>query len=121
MPTLALQQDLRGPPYGRGVEFGLLAVERGLKPRKPFVHDRCRYLVIHVGGWRSGAGAIFEAVALGVAHLFDDAQRIFKFGIRFAGEADDEVAGNGDVGARMPHPFDDAQIAVGAVAAVHRF
>ena len=54
-----------------------------------------------------------------IAHLLDDAQRILELRIRLAGEADDEVARQGDVRPRLPHSLDDAQIALGAVAAVH--
>src|SRR3546814_16242657 len=67
-----------------------------------------------------GAARIFEAVrhrVIGPAH---DIERRLEILLGLAGEANDEVARNRDVGACFANAFDDAKIAVDAVAAVHR-
>ena len=78
-----------------------------------------RDLVGHIGGGRAGAGAVFERIGLGVADFAHEAERVFEIGVGLAGEADDEVAGEGDVGADGADAVEDAEIAVAAVAAVH--
>ena len=49
----------------------------------------------------------------------DDAQRFGEFRLGLAGEADDEVARQRDIGARRTHAIDQPEIAVAGVAAVH--
>src|SRR3546814_13974081 len=50
----------------------------------------------------------------------DDIERRLEILLGLAGEADDKVARDRDIGTHGAHPFDDAKIAVDAVAAVHR-
>ena len=74
----------------------------------------------HFGGGRAGAGRILEAETLRVAHRIDEVQRLLEFGVGFAGKADDEIARQSDIGSHLAHAFEDAQIALRRVAAVHR-
>ena len=67
-----------------------------------------------------GASAIFERISRGVTDLVDDLQRRLEILLGLAREADDEVAGQSDVGAGGAHLLQYAKIGLGAVAAVHR-
>ena len=69
---------------------------------------------------RAGTGAVLERISRGVSDRIDDLERRLEIFLGLAGEADDEVAGNGDVGPRGADLLDGPQIAVGDVAAVHR-
>src|SRR3546814_2790805 len=52
--------------------------------------------------------------------LVDEAQRLLEIGIGLAGEADDEIARQRDIGTHGAHLVKHAQIRIAAVAAVHR-
>ncbi len=82
----------------------LVAVERGLQALESVVHHFRRNLIRHRCGGGAGAGRVFEAERLGMAHRVDQAQRIGEVLFCLAGEADDEVARQRDVGARRAHP-----------------
>src|SRR3546814_17642164 len=92
--------DRAGAPDARLVESELIAVDRGLKPLEPLVHDLGCDLIGHLRGGRARPGRIFEAERLRVAHLVDEAQRLLEIGIGTAGEADDEIARQRDI---RPH------------------
>lgn len=55
-----------------------------------------------------------------MAHRIDRAQRVGELLLGFAGEADDEVARQRDIGARRADAVDHAHIAVARMLAVHR-
>src|SRR3546814_1348253 len=64
-------------------------------------------LVVHRRGGRAGAARIFEAVrhrVIGPAH---DIERRLEILLGLAGEANDEVARNRDVGACFANAFDE--------------
>ena len=115
-----LEQHLGAAADARLVEGELLGVEQGLEALEALVHHFGGNLILHLGRRRSGPGRIFERESLGIVHRRDDPQRRLELGLGLAGEADDEVAGDGDVGARGADPVEDAQIGIGVVAAVHR-
>src|SRR3546814_4149356 len=79
-----------------------------------------RSLIFHRRGRGAGAARIFEAVRHRVIGRADDIERRLKILFGFAGEADDEVARDRDIGAHGTHALDDAKIAVDRMAAVHR-
>jgi hypothetical protein len=56
-------------------------------------------LAVHRRRRGAGAGRVLEAVGLGVADRVDEAQGLLELGLGLAGEADDEVAAERDVGA----------------------
>ena len=66
-------------------------------------------LLVH--GRRRGARprAVFEGVGRGVADLLDETKRVVEIGVALAGEADDEIAGERDVGPRLADALDDAR------------
>ena len=65
-------------------------------------------------------GRIFEREGGGESDLAHERERRLEIGVGLAGEADDEVGGEGDVGARAAHALDDVEIVAPRVAAVHR-
>src|SRR3546814_4787388 len=71
-----------------------------------------RSLIFHRRGRGAGAARIFEAVRHRVIGRADDIERRLKILFGFAGEADDEVARDRDIGAHGTHALDDAKIAV---------
>ncbi len=109
LPLRSISTSQR-PPDGRRVERRLVAVERGLQALEAVVH--------HLGGaiWPSmsaagvpGRGRVFEAERRGVADRVDQAQRVGELGVGLAGEADDEVARQRDVGPRGADAVEDAR------------
>ena len=103
------------------VERQLRGIQRRLQTLQPLIHHLWRDLVGH--GRRRGAGAwrVFEAEAQRIADLFDQLQRLFKFGLCLAREADDEITRNGDIGPDRADLVQNRQIARHGVIAVHRF
>ena len=120
MLALAFDQHRAALAERGGVEGQLIAVERGLEALQPLVHHFGGDLVGHGGGGRAGAGRVLEAEALGVADRIDKAQRFRELGLGLAGEADDEIARQCNVGPNAAHPIKDAEVRIAAVAAVHR-
>ena len=96
-----------------------MLVDPGLQPLQPVVHDLAGNLVLHHCGGGARPRAVLERISRGVTHHIDDAQRGLKILLCLPGEANDEVAGDGDVGPRCARLLDDLQVAVGGVAAVH--
>ena len=103
----AFEQHLAAPADARLVEGQLLRVEQRLEALQPFVHHLARDLSVHLRGGRAGAGGIFERESLRVVHRVDDPQRLLEIGVGLAGEADDEIARDGDVGPGGADAVDD--------------
>ena len=79
-----------------------------------------RYVVVQIGGRRSGAARVDEAEALVEAHVLDQLHGLVEIRIGLAGEADDEVRADRDVRA---HRAQLAQLLLElqrGVAALHR-
>ena len=66
-----------------------------------------------------GRGAVLEREGGDIAGVVEQAQRVGEIGLALAGEADDEVAGQRDIGPRGADALDQSQIVGGGVAAVH--
>jgi len=64
---------------------------------RTFSFSRLWHLTVESGGGRSYAGAEGEDVGVGKAHLFDEAQALFKVGLGFAGKTDYHVGSNDQV------------------------
>ena len=75
---------------------------------EPLGLHRLRHLVHRRRGGRSRPRAVLEGEGRGVADLVDDGERVGEICLGLAGEADDEVAGERDVGPRRANPVDDA-------------
>src|SRR3546814_7505338 len=93
------EEQARGAADGRGVERLLLLVEQSLQPLEAVVHFGFVDLIFHRRGRGAGAARIFEAVRHRVIGRADDIERRLKILFGFAGEADDEVARDRDIGA----------------------
>ena len=74
-----------------------------------------------LGRRRARTGRVFERIALAIPHLPHQLHRILKIGVRFFRETDDEIARHQNIGTRLTDAFDQTQIALGGVAAVHPF
>src|SRR5262245_2898048 len=68
---------------------------------------------------RPGAGAIFKGEGAGKANAADEGQGVFEVGIGLAGEADNNVGGESDVGPRSADALHELGIVVSRVLAVH--
>ena len=65
------------------------------------------------------ARRIFEGIGLGEAHVGHQAQGLREVPVALAGEADDEVGRQRQVGGRRAQPLDQPAVVVGRVAPVH--
>ena len=108
--ALSFDEDVADLADAGGVERGLIAVERGLQALEAVVHHLLRHRAIHLRRRGAGAGGIFEAETLGIADRVDQAEGIAELLLTLAGEADDEVARQRDVGPRGADAVEDAQI-----------
>ena len=113
-----LEQD-RIRPADTALQIGLMHPVGHLSgPRRPFLLHRRRQLG---HGRRLGAGAdgVGEDVHGGKAALFDERQRLGEFLLRLAGEAGDEIGGDGgavEIFVQQPYRFIEPG---GVVSAVH--
>ena len=64
---------------------------------------------------------VFETVGLAVSDLFNQRQRIAEVFLGLAREADDEITRKQQVRTRFADTFDQADIALSRVLAVHEF
>ena len=76
-------------------------------------------VVDHVGGGRAGTGREHERVRGVVGRLVDHLERALEVVVGLAGEADDEVGGDREIGDRGAGVGEAPQVALGGVAAVH--
>ena len=71
------------------------------------------------GSLGAGALGVDEGEQLHIAHLLHQFQRLDKILFRLTGEADDDVAGEGDAGHGLAGVLDELQILLDGVMAVH--
>ena len=120
MLAATFKEQARRPPHRPLVERLLLFVEQRLKPLEPVVHHPLFDLSVHRRGGGAGTARIFEAVGHRILRGADDGERRLEIRFALARKADDEVAGDRDVGPRGADALDDPQIGFDAMAAVHR-
>jgi hypothetical protein len=92
--------DLRLHPVVRD------AVLQRDQPVVALAHDLLRQRR-QVGGGRAGPAGVLEGEGAREARGLDAAQGVLEVGVGLAGEADDDVGGDGGVGHRRPHPVED--------------
>ena len=114
-----LEQHVERLPDAAAVEGRQLSVDQLLQFAQAFGFHVFGNLVVHVGGRRAGARRIFERERGGKADLVDQLHGVAEIGIGFAGEADDEIRGEGEQRLRRAQALDDAQIIVAGVSPVH--
>src|SRR5262249_199820 len=85
-----------------------------------FAHG-LRHLVGHGGRRRVSPFGVFEDIRLVEFHFAREGKGFLEVGFGFAGEADDEISAQADVGLHAPEFVDDLEIADAGVAAVHQF
>ena len=115
-----LEQHVERLPDAGAVEGCQLAIDQLLQFAQAFGLHVFRNLIVHVGGRRAGARRILERERAGEADLVDQLHGVAEIRVGFAGEADDEIGGEGELGLRFAQAIDDAQIIVAGVVAVHR-
>ena len=76
-------------------------------------------VVDHLGRRRARAGREHERVRGVVRRGVDDLERALEVGVGLAGEADDDVGGDREVGDRVARRREPLEVALGGVAAVH--
>ena len=81
--------------------------------------DVGRHVVVHLLGGGAGAGGIFEDERVFEAAAADQICGCQKILLGFAGEADDEVAGDGDAVDQLPRPLDQLDVLLPRVASIH--
>ena len=77
--------------------------------------------LFHVGGGGAGAGGVAEHEGAVEAELFHAREGAFELFFGLAGEADDDVGGEADVGDRFAELFDDLAEGFNAVEPFHPF
>ena len=78
---------------------------------------RCR--IVHFRGRSPGARGEDEGEQRAVAHRFDEAECIFEFLLRLAGEADDAVAGEGQLRHDLAAVMRQLQVFLAGIVPVH--
>ena len=86
----------------------------------PLALDLLRNLVGHRGCLGAGARRVDERERAVEADLLDDFERLGEVGVCLAGEADDDVGRQREVGDRCAQLADEREIAVARVRAPHR-
>ena len=119
MAARFFQQHRQAAADLRTVEGDPLVFEQALQADEARVLFRLGDLFGHPRARRTGTPGVFKGIGRGVAHGLDERERLFEISFRLAGKADDEVAGDGDVRPRRADAFDEADIVLGVVPAVH--
>ncbi len=96
----------------------LLALDLGQAVHAFLLHAR-RNRVWHVGGGSPGAGAVGEAVDLVHAQLAAGGERLGEVVLVLAGESDDHVGGEAEIGDRVPQCVHGAMDGAATVPALH--
>ncbi len=106
-------------------DAGLVTAERAAlddlrEPLHPFLHHLRRHeLVDHGRGFGAGPRREHERVGRVVVGVRDDRERCREVGLRFAGEPDDQVGGDREIGDRGACGLEPRQVPRRGVAAVH--
>ena len=95
------------------------ATHERIEPPVAVLDDLDGDLVVAVGGGRARARGVLEGVGRGEACLLDNVESGLEVLLGLAGEADDDVGGDGGLGHNVPDLVQDAQEALGAVGAAH--
>src|ERR1700734_847876 len=119
-PAGRLEKNVKTLSHTGPIESLSLILDEVLKRSEAPSFRRFINLAGHFGGGRPRSGRIFKGVGRGEANGPNESERLIEVGVGFAGIADDEVRGEGDVRARCAHARNDVEIVVDAVAAVHR-
>jgi hypothetical protein len=116
----ALDQDALHRALAAGADGAHVVVDGGLQVLQARELDFVRRVVVQRRGRRAGARAEDEAEAGVVADLVDQLHHLVEVVFGLAGEADDEVAAHGQVGADGAQLAHRALVFHGGVAALHR-
>ena len=101
-------------------EFERVLLCKGAKAGHAPVDDGAGdVLVGPAGGGGVGAGGVGKGVDVDEADAVDDVEGLFELGVGFAGEADDDVGGDGGAVEGLREAVDHAEEVVAGVLAVH--
>ena len=73
----------------------------------------------HLCGFRAGALGVDEGKQLHIADLLDQIQRLLEIFLRLTGEADDDIAREGDAGHGLAGVLDQLHVVLDGVVSVH--
>src|SRR6516165_5665850 len=122
LPVVAtgpFEQHVEGAAQAIAVERRLTAVDGILKTPQPFGFGRFVDLVRHFGARSAWPGRIFEGERPRKTDLGDQAQRIGKIILGFAGKPHDEVGSQRESRASLAQPPDHIQVIRPRVTAIH--
>ena len=114
-----VEQHVEGAPDAGPIEGAGLGRELGLQLGKARALHVLGHLVVHLGGRRAGTRRILERERGGEAHLAHQRHGGGEVGVAFAGEADDEIRRQREVGPDRAQAIDDGAELVHRVLAVH--
>ena len=106
-------------PTRCGVPLGRHALDDVDEALDALVLDLVRHLIRHRRGLGAAPRRVDERKGAVEADLFDGAARLFEVTLGLAGEADDEVGGEREVGDCRSELADEAEVALPAVRATH--
>ena len=101
------------------MNFQRNAVLHGAEPVKAAVFLLLGRRVVHFRGRRSRARGEDKGKQRVIAHVFDQADRVLEFLLRLAGEADDHVAGQNQLGHDLAAIVRQLQIFLAVIVPVH--
>ena len=119
-PARPLDQHLLDETDALLVPFVRDALDDLDEPLDPVALDLVRNLVRHRGRLGAGTRRVDEGERAVVADLLDHLERLAEVLLRLAGEADDDVGGQRQVGDGGAHLLDQPQVALAAVRPPHR-
>ena len=90
------------------------------EPLEPLLHDLLGKLVRHRGGPGPRPRRVLERVRRVEPRATDHLERVGEVLLGLAGEPDDDVGGDGDVGDRVADAIEPAEVALAAVGTLHR-
>jgi hypothetical protein len=102
-----------------GVEGALAAGDGGLQDLQTLGLQFVGHL-LHLGCRRAGARRIHEGVGAGEFRLVHQRERVAELRFALAGEADDEVGGEGKIGPSGTQARDDGHVVLARMPPVHR-
>src|SRR4029450_11041545 len=119
-PAGLFEQHIDGAPGKTGVEVALMPHDDGLQALQTFGFFFRRHLIAHLGCGRSRPRRVHERIGAGETDFLDQHQRGLEIGFGLAGEAHDEVRGEGKVGARGTQARNHIEVVAARVPAIHR-
>ena len=103
------------------MNFQRNAVLHGAEPVKAAVFLLLGRRVVHFRGRRSRARGEDKGKQRVIAHVFNQADRVLEFLLRLAGETDDDVAGQNQLGHDLAAIVRQLQIFLAVIVPVHGF